>query len=97
MGIPTAESLRLVHRRLARRTAAKRRHGLTADTILEAMRQGASLHRCYRTDRIIWALSTGEFVTHEAATDVISDRRVVGVGDSLFSPELSQTFRYAED
>ena len=62
---------------------------------LQAMRDGAALHRCNRTHRTIWALSSGEFVTFEAATDVLRDPHVIGVGDCLFGPELSQTFRWA--
>jgi len=96
MSVPTPDSVRKTNRRLDRRNATKQRCEQTASKILEAMRNGASLHRCNRTHRTIWLLSTGPFVTHEAATDVLRDPHVVGVGDALFGPELSQTFRYIE-
>jgi hypothetical protein len=85
----TVSSLQKIHRRQNQRA-------LTEEKILAAMRGGACLHRCNRRQRVIWALSTGEFVTPEAAADVLCAPHVVGVGDSLLGPELSQTFRYAE-
>jgi hypothetical protein len=90
MSVPRPASLRKLHRRQDRRNAAKAR-------VLEAMRNGAALHLCHRMHRKVWALSTGEFITYEAAIDTIRDPHVVGVGDSLFGPELSQTFRYVGD
>jgi hypothetical protein len=95
MGIPTAESLRRVHRRLARRTATKHQHGLTAASILQKMQRGASL-RCHHSHRTIWTFSTGEFVAHVVAIVVVGDPRVVAVGDCLFGGELSQTYRFTE-
>jgi hypothetical protein len=95
--IPTRESIARTNRRLERNNAAKRRRQERADQIITALRNGAALHRCNRGHRIIWSLSTGEFVTHEAATDALKDPHVVRVGDGLFGPELSQTFRYVED
>jgi hypothetical protein len=95
--IHTPESVARTGRRLDRRNAAKRRREEEANKIIAALRSGAALHRCNRGHRIIWSLSTGEFVTHEAATDALKDPRVAGVGDCLFgSDELSQTFRYVE-
>ena len=96
MPVPTTRSLRNTHRRLDRRNRAQEQRELTAARILQAMRDGAALHRCNRTHRTVWALSSGEFVTFEAATDVLRDPHVVGVGDCLFGPELSQTFRWIE-
>jgi hypothetical protein len=85
--IHTPESLRRSARRLDRRNA-------TAARVLQAMRGGAILHRCNHRHRAIWVLSSGEFVTPEAAADVLRNPHVVGTGDCLFGPELSQTFRY---
>ncbi len=99
MPVPTTRSLRNTQRRLNHRIAAQQRRQQAAARILEEMRNGASLHRCNRGARVIWVLSTGRFVTHEAVTDVMRDPRIVGVGDSLFGTalrELSQTFRYVE-
>jgi RNA-splicing ligase RtcB len=92
--IHTSESLRKAHRRLDRRNARAQRAEMAAAKVLQAMKQGAALHRCNREHRTIWALSTGEFVAPEVAEDVQRDARVVGVGDCMFGPELSQTFRY---
>jgi hypothetical protein len=89
---------RKTNRKLDRVNARRRRRQEEADKIINAMRRGASLHRFNRGHRTIWSLSTGEFVTHEAATDALKDPRVAGVGDCLFgSGELSQTFRFVED
>ena len=96
MTVHTPAGLRRRHRRLDRRNARKRRREFMAAIIINAMRAGASLHRCNRHHRTLWSLSTGEFVTHEAATDVLNAGRVVAVGDCLFGPELSQTFRYVD-
>jgi hypothetical protein len=86
-------------RRLDRRNAAERRREQARAKILKAMRAGAELHRCNGSQRVIWTLSTGEFVTAEAAADVLGDVHVAGAGDCLFGPwpELSQTFRYVDD
>src|SRR5262245_61028946 len=96
--VPTPGSIRQINRRLDRRNAARERREHTAAAILRAMRDdGVTLHRCNRNHRILWSLSSGQFITHEAATDVLRDLHVVGVGDCLFGPELSQTFRYVEE
>lgn len=99
MTIHTPQSLRRTQRRLDHRNATKQRRERAKTKVLAAMRGGASLHRCNRQHRIVWALSTGEFVTAEAAIDARSDAHVVGVGDCLFGPwsELSQTFRYVDE
>ena len=89
MTIHTPSSLQKTHRRQDQRRATKER-------ILELMRNGAALHRCNCACRVVWALSTGEFLTHEAACDTLRDPHVVGAGDCLFGPELSQTFRYID-
>jgi hypothetical protein len=94
--IHTPKTLRRTARRLDRRNRAQQQRRLTAARILEVMRDGASLHRCNHQHRTVWVLSNGEFVTVEAATEVMRNPHVVGVGDSLFGPELSQTFRYSE-
>jgi hypothetical protein len=93
--VHTPAPLRRINRRY-RRNATKRRHEHTAASLIQAMRNGASLHRCNRNHRVLWSLSTGEFITHEAATDALGDPHLVGVGDCLFGPELSQTFHYID-
>jgi uncharacterized protein YuzB (UPF0349 family) len=97
MTIPTVDSLRRAHRRLDRRNAAKQRREHTAADLLQAMKRGVSLHRCNRNHRVLWALSTGEIVTAEAADDLLRNPHVVGVGDALFADAPSQTFRWIEE
>jgi hypothetical protein len=54
-----------------------------------------TLHRVCRPGRVIWTLSTGEFVPAEIATDLLNNENVVGTGDFLLGGlELSQTFRW---
>ena len=51
---------------------------------LAAMKRGATLHLHYQNGRPIWRLSTGPFVTSEAAAIVTASGAVVGVGITLF-------------
>jgi hypothetical protein len=96
--IHTPESVARTNRRLDRANERKRKREEEAGKVVDALRNGASLHRCHHRDRTIWGLSNGQFATAEAAMDALRDPHVVGVGDSLFGPtELSQTFRYVED
>ena len=64
--------------------------------ILAAMKAGAFLHLQYDRGRPLWRLSSGPFVTPEAAAVVIASGDVVGVGDSLFPGHPGQTWRYVQ-
>jgi hypothetical protein len=97
MTIPIIQKIRRTNRKLDRCSAVRERRQQTAAQLLEAMKRGASLHRCNRPTRTIWVLSDGTFVTNEAAADLMASGHVVGVGDCLIGGgELSQTFRYVE-
>ena len=50
----------------------------------------------YQNGRPIWRLSSGLFVTPEAAAIVTASNVVVGVGDSLFPDHPDQTWRYVQ-
>src|SRR5262245_47977997 len=97
MPVHTLQSVRRTNRRLDRANERKRQHQEEVGRVLNAMRGGAYLRRTNRPHRILWSLSTGEFIAREVAGDVLRDRRVVGIGDSLFGSELSQTFRWREE
>jgi hypothetical protein len=84
--IHTVQSLHKIQQRLDR----QRRQ---AKATTAAMRKGAVL---YHTMGEGWRLSTGVKVSDEVARIVTFDRRVAGVGDSLFGVELSQTWRWIE-
>jgi hypothetical protein len=64
--------------------------------VLASMRRGATLHRTNRPNTTSWKLSNGTAVSNEVARALIAGGNVVGVGDSLFECELSQTWRYVE-
>ena len=66
------------------------------ERVIAAMRRGATLHRTHRPNSTRWSLSTGMPVSDEVARAVITRGDVVGVGDSLFGCELSQTCRFIE-
>jgi len=93
----TSDYRRKTNRRLDRTNERRRQHRDEVDRVLRKMTAGAALRRTNRRHRVLWSLSTGEFITSEVAASVLADRRVVGVGDSLFGSELSQTFRYVEE
>jgi hypothetical protein len=77
------------HRADRRRTEAAR--------TVAAMRRGAFLQRLHEHGRTIWRLSSGPFVTTEAADVVIHNPNIVGAGDCLFGEAgTSQTFRWAD-
>ena len=90
LGIQTLTQLQQANRRLDR----LRRD---ANQTLAAMMNGASLHCSHERGRTIWQLSTGQFVTPEAAAVVTASRDVVDVGDSLFPGHPGQTWRYCND
>jgi hypothetical protein len=96
MPIRTPESIRRVNRKFDRRNERRRWHREEVARVLDEMRRGAALHRCNRGHRVLWSLSNGLFVSAEAATEALKDPKIVGVGDALFGPELSQTFRYVD-
>jgi hypothetical protein len=62
--------------------------------VVELMRAGASLRCTHRSNSTQWALSSGFEVSANVANLVINRTDIVGVGDSLFGAEFSQTFRY---
>jgi hypothetical protein len=66
------------------------------DRVITAMRGGAVLRRHHQPSSTLWCLSTGQPVTTEIARLVIEHSEIVAVGDCLFGPELSQTFRYID-
>src|SRR5262245_24005300 len=83
---------------LARKGRRLDRINSTVERVIEAMQHGAALHRTNRNrpSSTRWQLSSGMPVSDEVGRAVISRGDVVGVGDSLFDRELSQTWRYAE-
>jgi hypothetical protein len=86
--IPTTTGLRRVNRRLIRRSAS------TAQT-LAAMRRGAVLQQFFEHGRAIWRLSTGVFITPEAADAITHNPNVAGGADCLFGDAgTSQTYRW---
>ena len=90
ISIHTAQSMRTVNQRLARRNANVAR-------ILGAMKRGATLNLHYQNGRPIWRLSSGPFVMSEVAAAVIASQDVTDVGDSLFPNHPGQTWRYLND
>jgi len=87
MAIPTTQSC-------ARH--ARRQNGLNrkVESVLAAMRAGATLYRVHRPSSVLWALSNGTAITTEVALLITQHAEVVGVGDSLLGPSLSQTWRF---
>ena len=66
---------------------------LTVTRVIELMRAGAVLHCSYSP--LAWELGPSGWPVDEAvAAKVIARADIAGVGDALFSTELSQTFRY---
>ena len=64
--------------------------------VIAAMQRGVTLRRTNRPNSTRLTLSNGMAVSGEVAHAVISRSDVVGVGDSLFGRELSQTWRWVE-
>jgi hypothetical protein len=87
-GIHTPGELARKARRLDRRNRA-------VEQALSELQRGASLHLSFSPCRH-WRLSTGVPVSDEVGRAIIALPDVVGVGDSLFEGEPSQTFRHAE-
>ena len=65
--------------------------------VLQVMRGGATLQLQFCQAGQKWRTSNGHYVSGEVAKIVIIDKRVVGVGDTLFAGGLSQTWRFIED
>jgi hypothetical protein len=87
LGIQTLAQLQQANRR-------RDRFRREVSRILAAMKGGAVLHLRHQNGRPIWRLSSGPFVTSEAAAIVTASGGVVGVGDSLFPDHPGQTWRY---
>ena len=73
---PTPSTLRNHSRRLDRLNAGVAR-------VLHAMRNGATLHLEFYETGPKWRMSNGRYVNDAVARIVITDKRVVGVGDTL--------------
>jgi hypothetical protein len=80
---------------LARKARRLGRHSLTIERVIRALQRGATLQLSF-SPRQHWRLSTGEFISRETAVTVVNLPDVVGVGDTLFAGEPSQTYRYLE-
>jgi hypothetical protein len=93
--VPTVQSLSRQARRLDHQARSLNRHSLRVEQVVAELRRGAILQLSY-SPRSHWRLSSGPFVTDHVATTVIGMPNVVGVGDTLFAGELSQTFRYVK-
>jgi hypothetical protein len=65
--------------------------------VLHAMRNGATLHLEFYETGPKWRTSNGRYVNGAVARVVITDKRVAGVGDTLFADGTSQTWRFVED
>jgi hypothetical protein len=85
--IPTPQTLQKINRRLDR----ERRQ---AERALAAMKNhGVMLQHLGRDG---WRLSNGQHISPTVAHILTFDRNVVACGDSLFGPELSQTWRWVD-
>ena len=82
-------------RRLAGQARKRDRQNAEIGRVLTEMKRGATLHLSH-SPRRHWRLSSGAFLTKETARAVIASPNIVGVGDTLFDAELSQTFRSVE-
>jgi hypothetical protein len=89
LGIQTLAQVQQANRRLDRLCR-------DVNQVLAAMKDGAVLNLHYQNGRAIWRLSSGPFVTPQAAAIVIASDVVVGVGDSLSPGHPGQTWRYAK-
>lgn len=87
--IPTTSTLRRNSRRLNKRNA-----GFGA--VIRAMRAGATLHLEYHQAGPRWRVLSGPYVADVIARAVITHKQVIGVGDTLFTGGMSQTWRFVE-
>jgi hypothetical protein len=67
---------------------------MKVEGVIAAMRDGAVLYRLHQPNSTWWMLSTGRRVNAEVTRLVTERGEIVGVGDCLFGPELSQTWRF---
>jgi hypothetical protein len=88
-GVQTAAQLQRQHRLFD-----CRRRGAAA--VLTKMQRGQSLYLSFERGMRRWLLSDGTPVTDEVAKIIVSDHRVIGIGDSLFRNMASQTWRWVE-
>jgi hypothetical protein len=92
MSIPTPERLRRQARRLDRQTRS-------AQTALNAMRNGSALNLYFVLGTPTWTLADGRRVHAVTAKVVIRHPRVIDVGDALplSCSVQSQTYHYVEN
>ena len=88
--IPTPSALRNNSRRLDRLNDG-------VAIVLHAMRNGATLHLEFCETGARWRMSNGRYVNAAVARIVITNKGVVGVGDTLFADATSQTWRFVEN
>jgi hypothetical protein len=81
---------------LAHKARRLDRHSLSVERVVRELRNGATLQLSF-SPRQHWRLSTGEFISREVAVIVVNLPDIVGVGDTLFAGELSQTFRFTDE
>jgi hypothetical protein len=90
--------IRRVRLRATRRARKSEQNYRSADAVISAMRdRGCTLRVTQQGGaKPYWALSNGAQVPPEVAQIVISDLRVIGLGDTLLGDvRFSQTFRFA--
>jgi hypothetical protein len=75
---------------LAHKARRLDRHSLSVERVVRELQLSFS-------PRQHWRLSTGEFISREVAVIVVNLPDIVGVGDTLFAGELSQTFRFTDE
>jgi hypothetical protein len=94
---PTWPSLGAIHTQgeLARKARRLDRRNRAVEQALSELRRGATLLFSH-SPHPHWRLSTGALVSDRVAHTLIDLPGVVGVGDTLFAGELSQTYRHAE-
>lgn len=86
-GVPTEARLERQSKRLDRLNAK-------VAAVIEAMRRGNALHLQFNRGGENWRLSDGREIHATTAHIVINHKKIVGVGDVLFTDCLAQTFRY---
>jgi hypothetical protein len=87
---PTPNALRRSSRRVDRLNRS-------VAIVMDAMRNGCTLHAEFCQAGLRWRMSNGRFVSDEVAKIIIIDKRIVGVGDTLLPSVPSQTFRFVEE
>ena len=98
MGIPTEQSLKLLHSRRDRRIARRATHQQRARQVVECMRRcGSALYAYFQLDVLHYVLSDNSRASEAVGRLVTEDPHVVGVGDALFGSVSAQTFRYVNE